>query len=150
MMYFEGPRGLRQAYQYKQKELHHKEIVGFFASTEDASPEVMQVFLEWNEYKEAHKTNVRGLTVDSPSLKPFSKFISEEMTTLKVKFLPKDIYSANVSIESCDNQFVRICFMESAEALIIESSKFATAIKEIFELTWKTIPYAHNKPTTWD
>jgi predicted transcriptional regulator len=149
IMYFEGVEGLRQAYRYKQKELHGKEIVGFFTSNEDASPAVMQVFLEWNEYKESHHTHVRGITVDTPHLKPFAKFIGEEMNSIQAKFLPPEIYSAKVSIESCDNQFVRICLIESIETLIIESPKFALAIKEILEITWKNLEGQYDQPTTW-
>ncbi len=150
IMYFEGMEGLRQAYQYREKELHDKEIVGFFASNEDASPEVHEYFMEWNEYKEKHGTRVRGLTVDSPDLMPYGKFINEGMKSISVKFLPKNLYDSKVSIESCDGKFVRIFLFESVETLIIESPKFATAVKEIFELTWKALPYEQNKPTTWD
>jgi len=149
IMYFEGVEGLRQAYRYKQKELHGKEIVGFFTSNEDASPAVTQVFLEWNEYKESHNTSVRGITVDTPQLKPFAKFIDGEINSIKAKFLPPEIYSAKVSIESCNNQFVRICLIESVETLIIESPKFALAIKEILELIWKNLEGKYDKPTTW-
>lgn len=149
IMYFEGVEGLRQAYKYRQKDLYGKEIVGFFTSNEDASPTVTQVFLEWNEHKEAHNTRVRGITVDTPQLKPFEKFFGDGMQSIKAKFLPPEIYSAKVSIESCDDQFVRICLMESVETLIIESPKFALAIKEIFELNWKNLAGKYDAPTTW-
>lgn len=149
ILYFEGVDGLRQAYQYKQKELHNTEIVGFFASNEDASPAVTQVFMEWNKYKEHHKTRVRGLTVDAPTLKPFAKFIGAGKYTINAKFLPSSIYSSKVSIESCANQFVRICLMDSVETLIIESPKFAMAIKEVFELLWKNLEGKYDRPTTW-
>lgn len=144
ILYFEGIAGLRQAYQYKQKELHGKEIVGFFASAEDASPGVMDVFIEWNEYKEKHGPRVRGLTVDAPSLQSLSKFIG---TNLKTKFLPPELYDAKCSIESCDNQFVRICLIESAQTLIIESPKFAETMKEAFELIWKSLEGKYDTPS---
>lgn len=147
IMYFEGVEGLRQAYEYKKKDLHDKEIVGFFASAEDASPGVMQVFLEWNEYKEKHGPKVRGLTVDTPSNQPFAKFLEPIKGSIEAKFMPPDLYSAKCSIESCDNRFVRICLIESAQTLIIESPKFAEAVKETFELLWKALEGKYDAPT---
>jgi DNA-binding MarR family transcriptional regulator len=145
IMYFEGIEGLRQAYSYKRKELHNKEIVGFFASGEDASPEVMKVFVEWNEYKEKYGPKVRGLSVDSPSIKPFEKYFGKE-GKIVMKFMPPELYGAKVSIESCDNQFVRICLIESAQTLIIESPKFAEAMKETFELLWTSLEGKYDQP----
>lgn len=149
IMYFEGIDGLKQAYDYKKKELHGKEIVGFFASGLDTLPEMTQVFMDWNEYKEKHGTKVRGITVDTPSLKPYEKFLNQNKNSIDAKFLPKSIYSAEVSIESCDNRFVRICFMESAETLIIESPKFAKAVKEILEIVWKGLGEEYGEARTW-
>lgn len=146
ILYFEGVGGLRQAYDYKKTELHNKEIVGFFASAEDASPEVMKVFNEWNEYKEKYGPKVRGFTVDSSALNPLSKFLDPEKGSIKGKFMPPDLYSAKVSIESCGDQFVRICLIESAQTLIIESPKFAQAVKETFELLWKAFEGKYDVP----
>lgn len=146
IMYFEGVEGLRQAYRYKQKELHGKEIVGFFASAEDASPEVMKVFLEWNDYKAKYGPKVRGLTVDKSTLDPFAKFLDPIKGSITAKFMPPELYSAEVSIESCDNQFVRICLIESVQTLIIESPKFAKAIKETLELLWISMEGKYDTP----
>lgn len=149
IMYFEGLEGLKQAYGYKEKELHNKEIVGFFASNEDSTPEVEEFFMEWNEYKEKHNTKVRGVTVDTPLLKSFGKFIGKGTNTITAKFLPKSMYSAKISIEACDDQFVRIFLYESVESLIVESPKFTKAIKEIFELVWKSLEGKYDEPKSW-
>ncbi len=147
VLYFEGIEGLRQAYDYKKKELHEKNIVGFFANPEDASSEVNEVFYEWNEYKERHHTHVMGLTVDTPTLKPYAKWLLPETTEITGKFLPENMYSAKVSIESCDDQFVRIALIESVQSLIIESPKLAKALREVFEITWKGLEGKYDKPT---
>ncbi len=146
IMYFEGVEGLHQAYQYKQKELHGKEITGFFASAEDASPEVMKVFLKWNEYRTKHGPKIRCLTVDKSSLDPFAEFLDPTKGGFAAKFMPPELYSAQVSIESCDNQFVRICLIKSAQALVIESPQFAKAIKETFELLWASLEGKYDTP----
>lgn len=150
IMYFEGMEGLKQAYQYKEKDLHNKEIVGFFASNEDATPEVNEFFMKWNEYKEKNNTKVRGVTVDTPLLKSFDKFINKDSHTITAKFLPESMYSAKISIEACDDQFVRIFLYESVETLIVESPKFTMAIKEIFELVWKSLEGKYDRPRSWE
>lgn len=146
IMYYEGAEGVRQAYEYKKRELHGKEIVGFFASPEDASPEVTKVFLEWNEYKEKYGPKVRGLTVDTPILGSYSDFLTPGKGSITAKFMPPDLYSAKASIETCDGQFVRICLIESAQALIIESPKFAEALQQVFELLWKALEGKYDRP----
>jgi sugar-specific transcriptional regulator TrmB len=145
ILYFEGVEGMRQAAQYRQKELHGKEIVGFYASAEGTSPEIMEVFYEWNEYKERHKMIVRGITVDDPSLKPFRKYYESATSTIIGKYVPKDIYSSRVSVESCVD-FVRIELLDSAQALIIDSPHFAEAVKQIFEMVWKSLGDKYEVP----
>ena len=130
--------------------MHDKEIVGFFASNEDATPEVNDFFMKWNEYKEKNNTKVKGITVDTPLLKSFDKFINKDMHTITAKFLPESLYSAKISIEACDDQFVRIFLYESVETLIVESPKFTMAIKEIFELVWKSLEGKYDKPESWE
>lgn len=149
IMYFEGVEGLRQAYEYQKKELRHKEIVGFFATAEDASPAVLKVFMEWNEYNARSGTTVRGLTVDHPTIDAFSRFFDPQSGHFTGKFIPPDLYSAKVSIESCDQRFVRICLMESVETLIIESPKLASALKEIFELLWQSFESKYDTPRSF-
>lgn len=146
VLYFEGVEGLRQAMEYKEKELHGKNIVGFFASAEDISGEVNQVFFEWNEYKERHKIHIKGLTVDSATLAPYAKWLVPKDTQMTAKFLPPEMYSAKTSIESCDDQFVRIVLMESVQTLVIESPKLAKALREVFEITWKGLEGKYDAP----
>ena len=146
IMYYEGAEGLRQAYEYKKKELHGKEIVGFFASGEDLTPEMNRILLDWNEYRKKYGTKARGLTVDHSTLAPYAKYLAPGEGSIEAKFMPPELYSAKVSIESCDKQFVRICLMESAQTLIIESPKLAVAIGETFELLWKAFEGKYNQP----
>lgn len=146
ILYFEGVEGIRQGYWHRQKELHNKEVVGFFASAEDISPALMQVFLEWSEHRKRHNIMLRGLTVDHPSIQPFEKFWGEE-GKIVTKFMPPELYSAQVSIESCGGQLVKICIMESAQMLVIESPKFAKALAETFELLWTSLECKYDAPT---
>jgi hypothetical protein len=146
VLYFEGVEGLRQAYDYKQKELHGKNVVGFFASADDISPGVNEVFFDWNEYKERHKIHIKGITVDSATLAPYAKWMLSKETAMTMKFLPENIYSAKTSIESCNDQFVRIVLMESVQTLIIESPKLAKTFREVFEIAWKGMEGKYDTP----
>jgi len=147
VLYFEGIEGLKQAYQYRRKELHGKNIVGFFASAEDVSSEMNQVFYEWNEYREYHNIHTRGLTVDSSTLQSYAKWLTPGKSKFIAKFLPVNIYSSKVSIELCDDSFARIVLFKGVQTLIIESSKLTIALREIFEIIWKSLEGKYDKPT---
>lgn len=137
ILYFEGTDGLRQAYEYKLKEFSGKEIVGFFARSKDIAPEVhTEVFVPWNEAKIKYNISVRGFTPDDRGLQPYKKFFSEGMGSIDAKFLPESIYSADCSFEAF-GWGVRIAIMHSRQAIIIESTEFANAMQQIFELLWK-------------
>lgn len=138
ILYFDGVEGVRQALAFRQKELHEKEIVGFFATTEGISADVLEVCVEWNEYKERHKTLVRGFTPDVRGLQQFKQFLDPRTSTIDARYLPKDIYHSNVSIESCGS-FTRIVMFDTAQALIIDSPQTADAVRQIFEMLWSRI-----------
>ena len=143
---YEGAEGLRQAYRYRQEDLHGKEIVGFYSKADENTPkDVIEVFQEWNTYKEKHQTRVRSLSVDAPFLKDFQQFLQPETTMIRSKYLPPELYDAKASIESCGD-FVRICLTDSAQALIIESPKFADALRQVFELVWKSLEGKYDTP----
>jgi hypothetical protein len=65
---------------------------------------------------------------------------------MTAKFLPPEMYSAKTSIESCDDQFVRIVLMESVQTLVIESPKLAKALREVFEIVWKGLEGKYDVP----
>ena len=145
VLYFDGVEGVHQAHAYRQKELHDSEIVGFVASAEDASPELMAEFFDRNEYAIRHRIKLRALTVDSSTLAPLKHFMGAEKGII-IKYLPESIYSAKVSIESCKDTFVRIILFESMQSLIIESPKLAKTIREVFEITWTGLAGKYDTP----
>ena len=139
ILYFEGVEGLKQAYEYRLKEFHGKEIVGFFARSNDIESELNEkVFFPWNEYKRTNKMNVRGFTVDDPLLQSYERFFSTapEEGMIRARFLPENIYSADSSLEIFE-WGVRIVIMSSKQALILESEVFARSMREIFEMLWE-------------
>jgi predicted transcriptional regulator len=137
-LYFDGINGMRQGLAYKHKELVGKELVGFFASARDASPEVHQVFDEWNQYCVTHNIRVRGFTVYDDSLHTLmEKYGKSSLKDIKV--LPEELYAPNVSIDAGED-FVRIDLIGAEQIVIVESVEFAKAFRQIFELAWKNFP----------
>jgi len=148
ILYFEGLEGIKQAYDYRLKEFHHKEIIGFFARATEIDAELTEkVFVPWNEYKKEHQIKVRGFTPDDESLQVYSRFLSGTLDDGKMhaRFLPSSLYSADSSLEIFD-WGVRIVIMDSKQAMILESEKFARAMKEIFEMLWVRTEGAFDTP----
>lgn len=150
ILYFEGVDGLKQAYEYRLKEFHGKEIVGFFARSNDIESEINEkVFFPWNEQKELNKISMRGFTADDANLQSYERFFS---TTLRdegkiyARFLPENIYSADSSLEIFE-WGVRIVIMSSKQALILESEVFARSMREIFEMLWARTKGEFDTPT---
>jgi predicted transcriptional regulator len=136
ILYFEGIEGLKQAYDYKLKDFKGKEIVGFFARANELDREINEkVFFPWNEAKLENNISVRGYTVDDPKLAPYKKFFGTGQGMTNAKFLPEALYSSDCSVEIFD-WAVRIVIMRSKQAIIVESSELALAMKQIFELLW--------------
>ncbi len=148
ILYFEGVEGIKQVYDYRLKEFHGKEIVGFFARTKDVDPELSEkVFFPWNEYKKKNNINVRGFTPDDAGLQSYSDFLSSDGAGGKIlaRFLPESMYGADCSLEIFE-WGVRIVIMSSKQALIIESEKFARTMKDVFELLWEKTEGEFSKP----
>jgi len=148
ILYFEGVDGIKQAYDYRLKEFHGKEIVGFFARTKDIDSELHEkVFFPWNEYKQKHGINVRGFTPDDAGLQEYDKFLSTDGSGGKIlaRFLPESMYSADCSLEIFE-WGVRIVIMSTKQALILESEKFAHVMRDVFKLLWERTEGEFNAP----
>lgn len=142
ILYFDGVEGLRQAYQYKQRELHGQEIVGFFGNPDLVSPDIDKVAFAFNEYRQRHNIRMRVVGSDVPGLNRYARYLK----TMTSKMLPPDVYNSPASIESCGS-FVRIILFDSTQALIIDSSHTARAIEQIFELVWASLEGKYDTPS---
>jgi DNA-binding MarR family transcriptional regulator len=148
ILYFEGVEGVKKAYDYRLKEFKNTEIVGFFARGTHIDPKLSEeVFFPWGEYRAENKVSVRGFTTDDQSLHDYGKYFSAspEAGKMFARFLPEGMYTADTSFEIF-SWGVRIVIMESRQALIIESGKFAHAMKEVFELLWQKTEGEFEKP----
>jgi DNA-binding MarR family transcriptional regulator len=134
-LYFDGVSGMRQALEYKEKELRGKEIIGFFASASQATPEVLQLYFEWNTHHKKYGTKLRGFTTTDESLEGIIKDNGPEHYS-NLKVLPHADYAPSVSMDSALD-FVRIQLIGASQIVIIESLDFAQSFRQIFELAWK-------------
>ncbi|MFZ2253188.1 MAG: helix-turn-helix domain-containing protein [Minisyncoccia bacterium] len=136
VLYFEGKHGMKQALMYGAKDMHNKEIVGFYADPDFTTKETQAQSFEFNDYRIAHNIRLRGLLTETESLKGFEKYIKDD--TFVAKFIPKDMYSSNASLEFYPN-FIKILFYDTSIGVIIESPTVAKAMRQIFEMLWSRI-----------
>lgn len=135
-IHFEGIEGVREALWYRIDSLKQQEITAFFGSAEEASPELVELFHQWNEKLAKQGTRVRSLVPDSKNLKEFRE--KDIVYGFLPKILPAALYTSEASIDITDT-FVRILMFKEQQATIVENRKVAKALKEIFEILWQKL-----------
>jgi len=137
-IHFEGLHGIREALWYKFNELKGSEIVAFFGSAEDASPDLVNLFHEWNVAIADAKVELRSIVPDAKDLKKFRE--GDKRYGFRPKVLPPFNYTSKTSIEITD-RFIRIIMFKEQQAVIVENPVVAKALKEIFEIVWNKSTY---------
>lgn len=137
MLYYEGLSGVRDALWYRMKELEGKELVGFYATEENASPDLTEVFQEFNDAMKKNRMTVRGIVPEHQSLKPWRETDAAYGRTMKV--VPYEAYSAKNSIDVGDT-FVRILSFGELQGVVVENPSVAEAMRQIFEMLWQARP----------
>ncbi len=132
--YYEGLKSVEKALFYGSDEVKGKELVGFFASAEDVSPELMDVFVKWGDSVAENNISVRGYAPEHTSMKKFRELDSSKGRT--IKSLPYNEYSSKISIDMGET-FVRIMMNADLQAVIIENPELAKTLRQIFEIVWK-------------
>jgi len=135
-LFYEGLKGVKDALYYKSKEMKGSEIVGFYATTEDASPALMEVFNSWPKEMSEMGIKFRVITPEHESTKKYLEVGKIYGDT--VKLVPYSMYSSKSSLEASDT-FVRIVIFKSLQAVIIESTELAQCVKQVFEMLWNKV-----------
>jgi sugar-specific transcriptional regulator TrmB len=136
-LFYEGFEGIREALWYKIDNLSNEECVAFSASGVDASKKLIQLFRELNDaFKERNVRN-RSIARDHPSLQEFRSVDAEY--NRKVKVIPNNKYSSNISVE-IHTSFIRILMFKELQCVIIDNPNVAMTFKQIFEMVWAGIP----------
>ncbi len=132
-LFYEGVKGVEESLYFQMKEMKDKEIVGFYATAEDATPELMDVFTPWPVKARENGVTIKILTPEDESTKEFLEY--DKKYGHVIKTLPKDVYHSKVSLEAGDD-FVRIVLFKPPQALIIKSPELASTVRQIFNMIW--------------
>ena len=137
VMYFEGEQGVRHIFTHRLKEMRGQEAVGFFAYKAKEWSAGIKHFMEHGLFEAMQQENItiRAVAPEHPSLKFYRKTDTQYERT--VKTLPKKDYSSKVSIDVLGDM-TRIYDYENSQGVLIENQSVAKAVKEIFEMVWKT------------
>lgn len=133
-LYFEGMSGMKQALQYRIKEMKNKEFVGFYAIPEGTDEKLMPVINEYLVNMKKNKTTIRGISPEHPSLKEYRE--KDEEYGRETKVVAYKDYSSDISIDIGDT-FVRVISNPDLQATIIENPKVAKTMKQVFEMVWE-------------
>lgn len=136
-LYYEGLAGMRDALRYRMKEMKGKELVGFYATEENASSDLIEVFQEFNDEMKQNGITVRGIVPDHASLKRWRETDTAYGRTMKV--VPYAAYSAKNSIDVGDT-FVRVLSFGELQGVVVENPSVAQAMRQIFEMLWQARP----------
>jgi len=135
-LYFEGLKGIKQVMEYKQKENKGKEIVGFYATSQDLPKELTEYFVEWNAKNRKFGITMRGIVPDHDSLASFRS--SDKESGRNMKIVPFNEFSSEVAID-VSGDVVRIQDYKNLQGVAIENADVAKTIQEIFEMVWKRV-----------
>lgn len=135
-LFYEGINGVKDAIYYKSKEMKGKEIVGFYATTEDAPPELIKLFDPWP--KDMHNAGI-DFRVITPEHETTKQYLDpNNQYGHKIKTIPYSLYSSKSSLEAGDT-FVRIVLFKSLQSVIIESPELAQSVRQVFEMLWNKV-----------
>lgn len=135
-VYFEGLKGIKQVMEYKQDEDRGKEVVGFYATSQNVPKELAEYFKEWNAKRQKKHITMRGIVPDHESLKLFRESDARSGRTMKV--VPYTEFSSEVAIDISE-RIVRIQDYKNLQGIAIENADVAKTMKEIFEMVWKRV-----------
>jgi sugar-specific transcriptional regulator TrmB len=135
-VYFEGLKGIKQVMEYKQEEDRGKEVVGFYATSQNVPKELAEYFEEWNTKRQKKHITMRGIVPDHQSLEHFRETDTKSGRDMKVVEYTE--FSSEVAIEISD-RIVRIQDYKNLQGIVIENVDVAKTMKEIFEMVWKRV-----------
>jgi len=135
-LFYEGVNGVKDSLYYRKDEMKGKEIVGFYATAEDASVELMEIFSPYPENLKKAGIGMKVITPEHESTKQFVDINSQNYS--EVKIVSKDLYSGKVSLEAGDT-FVRVILFKQLQSVVIESPELAHSVKQIFDIVWSKL-----------
>lgn len=136
-LFFEGLSGVKENFRKENRKMQNKTVVGFYAHSGDASPELIDFFLDNMEDFKKNNCRMRGIVPDHPNLKKFRE--TDQKYNRQMKTVSLDEYSANISIDIGDD-FVSFFSFKDLQVTLIENKDIADTMRQIFEMVWKSRP----------
>ena len=129
--YFEDADGIRSVY---EDTLTSSETIRAFASIENMHMALPDYFPEYYQRRAKRGIHIRSIHPDTPEAR--ERVTHDKQEARDSALVPTDKYAFSPEINIYDN---KITFMSLRErwGLIIESEELATAMKKVFELSWK-------------
>ena len=135
-MYFEGLAGLEQTMEYGFKENRGKEVVGFYATSEQLPKELTDYFISWNEKRHTIGIPMRGIAPEHASLEEYRK--RDAGIGAQFKVVPYQQFSSKIAMDVIGN-CVRIHDYKNLQGIVLENADVAKTVREIFEMLWQKI-----------
>lgn len=135
-LFYEGLSGIKDSLNYHLKEMRGKDIVGFYATAEDASKELIEIYNTWGKGLPEAGVRMKGVTPEHESTRPYRNL--DEKYGMTIKAIPLSVYSSKVSLEAGDD-FVRIILNKPQQALIIKNPELANSVRQIFDMVWSKL-----------
>jgi sugar-specific transcriptional regulator TrmB len=133
--YFEGVEGIKQLLEYKLKENQGEEMLAFWATDKNITPELVEYFQdEWFAKMQRQSIRVRGLAPADPLLKKYRETDAQYGRTIKT--IPTNDYHSEVAISTIGD-LVRIEDYKNLQGIAIENQDVAKAVRQIFEMVWR-------------
>lgn len=133
--FFEGQRGMKQALEYGRDSLRGKELLAYYAQAEKGPRSIPEFYYENARTLASQKTNVRSFHAAHESLKEF-RDIEKNAGWVSLP-VPLSELSSDVTVEIAPD-FVRILLHKDSQAFIVENTRFAHMMKQVFEMLWST------------
>ena len=136
VMFFEGEKGMREAY---EDTLTSKEIILAYANVATVNEGLPNFFPEYYKRRAAKKIFIRAIMPPNAPSIDRAKFDQEEMR--EIRFLPESeaVFSPEVNIYN--NKILVVSWKEKM-ALIIESKELVELQKIMFGIIWNVLPRA--------
>lgn len=114
-----------------------KEIAGFYAKLVSEQEDLNEYYRQQTLERKRLGITLRGLTTNDPSLDWYKERVEE--LSYRLKFLNREDYSSECSVEIGDS-FIQIVSARYLQGIRIENPDIADAMRQIFEMVWKTRP----------
>lgn len=139
VLFFEGLKGVQSVY---EDTLTSSETIRAYASIENMHAALPDYFPEYYRRRAGNGISIRSIHPDTPESE--ERVTHDKQEARDSALVPTDKYAFSPEINIYDN---KIAFMSLRErfGLIIESEELATAMKKVFELSWKEAKRLNNK-----